>query len=61
MSSQCHTVARHPVIESVAGGHQADRHLASVRQDSVFATVFKALLPLLIIAIAAYFALGKKS
>lgn len=30
-------------------------------QDSVFATVFKALLPLLIIAVAAYFALRKQS
>jgi hypothetical protein len=32
-----------------------------VLQDSMFATIFKALLPLLIIAAAAYFALGKKS
>jgi len=35
--------------------------LPDTQQDSMFATIFKALLPLLIIAAAAYFALGKKS
>ncbi len=39
----------------------ASASLQDAKQDSAFATIIKALLPLLIIAVAAYFALGKKA